>query len=249
MLREFGITCVPMKGKAPALHSWTELQSRLPTTRELLQWFGPNAPEHNIGAVCGKVSGIVVVDCDSTDAITWWYDQDHATPLVVRTGGGGFHYYYRRPETDQVIRNRQKIGDRALDLKADNGLVVAAGSVHPNTGKRYSYVTPIDEIDLKLVPVFDPAWLPKRKQFRPKNWNAAPTDDCHLSRVRNYIRKIRAISGEGGHNRTYRVACFLRDEGLSPDQALNELRAWSEECAEPPWTQRELEHKVNSVFQ
>ena len=56
-----------------------------------------------------------------------------------------------------------------------------------------------------------------------------------------------AISGRGGHNATYAVACVLRAKfGLSEKAAMPYMEHYNERCA-PPWTQKELRHKLASV--
>ncbi|HXO98575.1 MAG TPA: hypothetical protein VN857_18445 [Chthoniobacterales bacterium] len=65
------------------------------------------------------------------------------------------------------------------------------------------------------------------------------------SRVRNYLAKIDgAVSGEGGHNQTFKVACILV-HGFDLDiyQAFPFLEAWNQKC-QPPWTTHELMHKL-----
>ncbi|WP_312707556.1 bifunctional DNA primase/polymerase [Stenotrophomonas sp.] len=53
----------------------------------------------------------------------------------VATGGGGHHYYLRKPEGFATVgRLPQYPG---IDFKKQGGQVVAPGSVHPETGRRY----------------------------------------------------------------------------------------------------------------
>ena len=57
------------------------------------------------------------------------------------------------------------------------------------------------------------------------------------------------MSGQGGHNTTFRVACKLADAGLSEEQVLAELIAWNEDgCAVPKWSETELAHKAKSAI-
>jgi len=68
-------------------------------------------------------------------------------------------------------------------------------------------------------------------------------------RARAYLSKIPgAISGQDGHGRTYHAAMLLV-EGFALDRetALVLLREWNTTC-QPPWTDRELEHKVDSAL-
>ncbi|WP_258078725.1 bifunctional DNA primase/polymerase [Xanthomonas arboricola] len=53
----------------------------------------------------------------------------------VETGGGGHHYYLRKPDGFATVgRLPQYPG---IDFKKQGGQVVAPGSVHPETGRRY----------------------------------------------------------------------------------------------------------------
>ena len=58
-----------------------------------------------------------------------------------------------------------------------------------------------------------------------------------------------AISGRRGHDRCFRAACVLVQKfGLSFEQAWPLLKEWSEACCEPPWSDRELEHKLRDAL-
>jgi len=63
-----------------------------------------------------------------------------------------------------------------------------------------------------------------------------------------YVQKMpEAISGEGGHNRLYRVACILVNGfSLNDEDALEVLREYNERCI-PEWTEKELIHKLDSA--
>lgn len=74
------------------------------------------------------------------------------------------------------------------------------------------------------------------------------TDDQIIKRASKYLEKIpAAISGERGHDRTFQAACVLvLGFGLSQNDALALLADWNQGC-DPPWTQKELEHKVEDA--
>jgi hypothetical protein len=53
----------------------------------------------------------------------------------------------------------------------------------------------------------------------------------HLERARAYIAKMPgAISGAGGHDQTFAVACALVKFGLSPDDAWPLLLEYNQRC-------------------
>lgn len=53
----------------------------------------------------------------------------------VATGGGGHHYYLRKPEGLATVGRLPRYP--GIDFKKQGGQVVAPGSVHPETGRRY----------------------------------------------------------------------------------------------------------------
>jgi hypothetical protein len=67
-------------------------------------------------------------------------------------------------------------------------------------------------------------------------------------RIRAYVAKMPvAVSGQGGSNACLAVACVLIwGWDLSPSEAMVYLREYSATCS-PPWTEKELEHKLRSA--
>lgn len=74
------------------------------------------------------------------------------------------------------------------------------------------------------------------------------SDDAVCERARKYVEKMdAAVSGEGGHNKTYAVACVLvKGFELSTAQALDILKDYNARC-DPPWTEHELQHKIDDA--
>ena len=69
-----------------------------------------------------------------------------------------------------------------------------------------------------------------------------------LERARRYIAKCpRAVSSQGGHDATYHVAAVLVNGfGLGYGDALVLMQEWNH-CCQPPWSERELRHKIESA--
>ena len=67
-------------------------------------------------------------------------------------------------------------------------------------------------------------------------------------RIRAYLAKCPgAISGADGHKQTFTVACALINGfALTESEALAYLHEYNRTC-DPPWTDRELEHKIQSA--
>lgn len=233
-----GWSTIPLNGKRPALQSWVEFQTRRAGLNEVRSWLNSGAT--NIGVVTGKLSGLVVVDCDTADDAAFWRASHPRTPLEVITGRGGRHFYYQFP-TGTNVTNRAGVLNRKIDIRGEGGYVVAPPSLHPN-GNRYRWEDS-STYSLSDLPHFLPEWIASEPT------KASRTTRSTVHRPRSYIRSIRAISGERGHNQTYRAACTLRDSGLTPEEALCELVLWNRTNASPPWSVEELLHKVQSAYQ
>jgi hypothetical protein len=239
-----GWSFLPLAGKRPALPQWKELQSRLPTTEEVAAWFGsPSAAITGIGIVTGKISSLIVVDCDTPEDADYWQTEFPTSSLAVQTGGGGAHFYYLAPDEIDVW-NRVKLHRRRIDVRGEGGYVAAPPSIHPN-GRHYTWLDPSVDLHQPLT-TFDPAWLLDKNEPVACIQQSLPSSP--MRHVVAYIRRIEAISGEGGHNATFRAACKLRDAGLSADDAFVVLQEWNAVNAHPPWSEQELLHKVNSAF-
>jgi hypothetical protein len=66
--------------------------------------------------------------------------------------------------------------------------------------------------------------------------------------ARAWIAKVFSVSGQAGHNHCFRAACRLVDAGLAWNDAWEELLIWNGTNAEPPWSEKELDHKLRDAF-
>jgi hypothetical protein len=131
---------------------WEEFQHRHVRQSEFEYWFSRSG-FINIGIVCGAISGIVVVDCDTLQAYMWArkhlmvHDQ---TPIA--STGAGHHIFFNYP--GKHVGNAVGMsGIEGLDIRADGGYVVASPSIHAS-GRQYQWVIPPD------VPLLDlPTWF------------------------------------------------------------------------------------------
>jgi hypothetical protein len=69
-------------------------------------------------------------------------------------------------------------------------------------------------------------------------------------RIQRYLDRCPpAISGQHGHSQTFKVACALVwGFALPRDTSLRYLETYNARC-EPPWSQAELAHKIDSALQ
>ncbi len=69
-----------------------------------------------------------------------------------------------------------------------------------------------------------------------------------IDRARAYLAAMpAAIAGQNGHDQTFVAACALVNGfALEPDTAQDLMREYNSRCV-PPWSERELMHKINSA--
>jgi P4 family phage/plasmid primase-like protien len=150
--RSLGISVFPMisKTKKP-LVKWKRYQTEFPTEDQLSEWFKEGL-ERGIGCATGK---IVVVDCDSEDAIEFAEKQGMPTTVCSRTRRGR-HYFYSVPAgmTIHCIPQDKFCGGVGIDIKGTGGLVVLPPSVHP-TGFIYQWIN--NPADWPIAPC--PSWI------------------------------------------------------------------------------------------
>lgn len=230
------------------------------TDATVIRTWWARCPAANVGLATGPGSGIFVLDVDprhNGDATLAALEAQHgALPSTLRatTGGGGSHYFFRLPPGVE-IRNgvgAHRLGE-GLDVRGVGGYVVAAPSVTDERvtgtpGGRYAWAT-------EDTPADPPAWLldlaraPARPPPPPLPTPSGARPVDAMTRASAYLAKLPpALSGSGGHQATWAAALALvRGFDLDTGSALYLLeREYNPRC-EPPWTRRELEHKVTSA--
>jgi replicative DNA helicase len=205
-------------------------------------------PDANIGLATGAASGIWALDLETPeeqDALEAHLGLRLPPTLTVATGRG-LHLYYRPPEEGPAIGNRAKLklGDKkhAIDVRGEGGYVVAPPSIHPS-GKPYLFDPEEPQAPVAAPPELlrlvtqQPASAPAQK---PRAGTPA------FDRARKYLAAMpAAISGSGGHDTTFDAACALvLGFDLDEDTAFSLLSSDFNPRCQPPWSERELRHKV-----
>jgi hypothetical protein len=243
---EFKIFPIQPGAKFPPLVSnWPQLA----TADERLisaQWGPTGTPDANIGIHC---EGYVVIDVDPKKGGIESFNEldgllDFPPTLKHRTPSGGWHVFYRlRDEAMPVPNSVEELG-KGLDVRSANGYVVAPGS----TTEAGEYTVAFDrEI------AYAPAWLLARLGTAAPKLPAAPVladaPDASVERARQWLTTAeRSVKGEGGDQAAFRVACRLRDLGMSYEQACELMRdeAWDYGCG---WREGRLEEKpIRSAY-
>lgn len=80
---------------------------------------------------------------------------------------------------------------------------------------------------------------------RPRTRSADVRTEERIQRCRAFIQHLPdAVSGQNGHNRTFHVACELYKFGLNDAAARLLMGEYNAHHAHPPWSPRELNHKL-----
>ncbi len=130
-------------GKRPLLERWTALAK---TPEDIEKYLKKGC---NIGLVCGKPSGLTIIDIDSESFVSdLTKDIDFKTLSSYRTSGRGHLYFKYNPNIPA-----SKHHDLGLEILTDGNNVVLPYSIH-HTGDIYKWkepdVLPI-EMPLKLI--------------------------------------------------------------------------------------------------
>ncbi len=157
-----GWAVIPIKpgSKLPSIASWKVYQDRLPTVNEINKWW-TDEPDANIALICGKISGIIVVDVDAKGKTISEITKGVNLPitLVSKTGGGGQHYFYKW--TPKLIGAKVGIKEN-IDIRSEASYVVLPPSLHAS-GNYYEWMNEGEAI------ADAPSWLLKEEQPNDKN--------------------------------------------------------------------------------
>lgn len=136
--KDFGFNCFPLKHKSkePDVNSWKQYQTR--------PYEGKFKEGQNVAVVCGKISGIVVIDIDDKTLISEVIKDSQGRPTFeewkhrtfITETSRGVHIWVR-PKGGKYPATA-KLTDaqgRGIDVKGEGGYVVAPPSIHPDGSK------------------------------------------------------------------------------------------------------------------
>lgn len=241
------------ESKRPATqHGYKDATRDLGTIRS---WWR-REPRYGVGIACGG-DGPVIVDVDVKDgkpgiASLCALEAEHGVlprTMRARTPSGGLHPYYAAIPGRDV---RRAIGVRpGIDLLGTGGYACAPPTTTPEG--QYTWID--DDDGLAALP----AWvadlarpIPEITAVRSASLTrrtCAPRWDDLESRAKRAIAYVDAIppavSGHGGHDQTFRVALALVRGFELPRSVAAEILNYYNQACDPPWSERELEHKLD----
>jgi hypothetical protein len=206
------------------LNEWKTYQTEFVHPDEIDDWEDQGAPyknpnnaghtkPFNLALVTGKISGVVVVDCDNKEAVDFAKRNGLTSPIAVKTTRG-MHYYFKHPGGGIELRN--KVGTNpgynwysvpGLDFRGDGGYVVAppsikiGGNIH-EVVHEYHFVIP-EGFDFDDMPTWPgtPDHLDTSQDFSFENLDLSTTrviDNQSLD-VREQVKQYCALVGRKLH--------------------------------------------------
>lgn len=220
------------KGGKKPLVRWKAFQECQPTPGELVRW------SHQFGErivawarITGAHSELIVLDDDGEGWLEKWGVQPH-----VRTGSGGYHWIGRHPGWRVKTMNSQS-SDRNwatyphLDIRGDGGYSIICGT---NAKGVYEWLRSPEPDELDVLPMevrefFGLLEPPKEKPASVRaragvDSNERVTAGCLVQWAINKIEEV------GRNNAGLMLACQLRDNDYTREEALGVGKDYVERC-------------------
>jgi hypothetical protein len=258
--RGWPVLPVPYGTKIPVIKNWPALRL---TEADLEKYFSGDT---NIGLILGEASGLLDVDldCDEARALA----DDYLPPTLAKWGRPGapnsHRLYYGKGVTTQQHRD-PKTRKMIVELRSTGCQSLIHPSVHPS-GEVYTPLAGEPDkvygpelaccighlseavIEMRYGEAFLETLRTTKAIVPPPPSRCVPDDDVERRAIAYLAKMPPAISGQGGHAATYGAAVRMAHGfGLSPDRALQILLEHYNPRCVPPWTVKELEHKVNDA--
>ncbi|GAA4443307.1 bifunctional DNA primase/polymerase [Novipirellula rosea] len=253
--RQRGWFSVPLRprSKSPVRNDWPNIRIEADDVKTHF------STKDNVGLILGEPSGwIVDVDLDCPEAIEIADQYLPPTPAITgRASAARSHRWYIAIGATTAKHTDPNDGSMIVELRSTGTQTVVGPSIHPN-GETYDTL----DTDPAAVPApmlaacvnaLADAVIVKRGVPAPIK-QPSPTgrlvDNTDIeARAIAYLNAMPpAIGGSGGHSQTFAAATALvHGFSIGPDAALAILtKHYNPRCV-PPWSDKELAHKINQA--
>ncbi len=252
---------IPPRKKMPVLKGWPTLRLR---ESDLSNYFDSDS---NIGLILGQPSGwLVDVDLDCEEACELADEYLPPTPAITgRPNAPNSHRWFYAKDAKTEKHTDPFTKRMIVELRSTGAQTVVGPSIHPDDGDIYDILVgeparvPAAMLAACVAALADAVvkrrygdTLPQRKQSQstaktpPREYAIGPELE---NRAIAYLEKLPpAISGQGGHAATYTAATALvHGFCIPPQRALQILEQYYNPRCEPPWSSKELRHKVDDA--
>jgi len=239
----YQINCLMAKSNDP--ETWATYEQAI--SRYLLgSWDG-------IGFVFSDEDPYCGVDLDGcrnpeTGVVVPWAKKiilDFATYAEVSPSGTGVKLWVRGDWPfdghKQILTDVEKVSDKTPAVEVYDSVRYFAV-----TGNVLRGQTKIRDCQEQLNALRSQFWKTETpKLIANRDWRSV---DAVMERARKYLAKMPvSVSGQDGSGACFRAACVLVcGFGLSDQEALSLLSEWNTGCL-PPWSEKELRHKIDGA--
>src|SRR5262245_37671983 len=228
-----GFRVIPCNADQSPIGHWPSKATRDPD--KIRRWFEGGSP----GPMYGVVADVhTTIDVDVKHGEEWSEDYlslgELPSTFTVISPSGGFHRYFT------CRSNGRKPAD-TIDIKTGNGYVIGPGS----PGYRVQEVTAPAPLPLHVA---DRLGQPPSKTVA----SAAPVGE--LDTLNTMARAMRIVAEHPGvdegnrDDECWRVACRVKDEGLSEPECLDLVLRFDAEKVRPPLGDGDIERIVSSAY-
>lgn len=145
---KLGWSVIPIRpGEKTPLIKWEQYQKEKATEDQVKKWWS-KYPNANVGIVTGIISGIIVIDIDSTKGEEEYiakFGELHNT-ISQKTGKpDATQKIFKHPGNHTYHNMARLLPD--VDVRADGGYIIVPPSIHPN-GTQYKWI--IDPVEMGL---------------------------------------------------------------------------------------------------
>lgn len=261
---------IPRGSKQPLRKGWPQLRF---DEAEIARAFEEDG---NVGLILGEASGWLVdvdLDCEEARELAEQY-LPPTDAISGRPSAPDSHRWYIA--AGATTFKHQDPVDRSMivELRSTGTQTVVGPSVHPN-GERYTVLdrepasVPAPMLTACVAALADAVIKQRHGTIDPAAASGNGRNDAgarigsHPGRVGHshdsssdverralaYLNEMpAAVSGQGGHNVTYTAAVALvHGFGIGTDRALAMLWDHFNPRCEPPWSEKELAHKVEDA--
>lgn len=236
--QEMAFSVIPVqKNKKPYI-AWEKYQQERASIEQIKEWW-EKYPTANVGVVTGVISGIDVIDIDSSEALTaleTFLPENLITP-IAKTPGGGWHYYHKSTGLGNSVGF---IKD--CDFRGIGGYIVAPPSQGENE-KPYAWLTSLSIFE--LMPADIPENIIKLLKSAARGTQDSSDTQQPLPSSDWLARAMRGVKAGERNAIGAEIAGYWINKVPQKD-VLTILRSWNQSNA-PPLPDNDIITIVNSI--
>lgn len=232
---ERGFSVIPVReDNKKSFVSWEEYQKRRATPEEIRAWWA-KYPKAMIGIVCGEISGIFVIDCDTKDsyeAIQRLLPDSFLCPIAKTPRG--WHLWFLFSSTYKIPNRAKVLPD--VDARTTGGYIIAPPSINAE-GKAYVWQEglALGEVELATVP---DALLKNISLYTYRG---------NKENVRTENNSLQFLTQGSRDDDLYHIANCLIKSGCKEDIARQVIVILANKCI-PPFPEDEAQTKIDSAL-